>query len=174
MTQLMYGAWNNLPLSNRNRSVLNQFRQLRLRCFLDERSNSLTLSLGQSNRVRKIIILHGARILTLSRSDVGASAREYIRIHRRIYKKRFVLLVHRVARRISFLQVLVGSRVYLTACVRRSVQEVCNATNARRRYDERRQVWKNSFLSRRVQVAHVGIKRINILEVVIRRNILSV
>lgn len=36
--------------------------------------------------------------------------------------------------------------------------------NARRRYDERRQVWKNSFLSRRVQVAHVGIKRITYAE----------
>lgn len=59
-------------------------------------------------------------------------------------------------------------RIYLMACVRRSVREVCNATNARRRYDERRQVWKNSFLSRQVQVAHVGIKRINIRGVIVR------
>jgi len=59
-------------------------------------------------------------------------------------------------------------RAFISRCVRRSVREVCNATNARRRYDERRQVWKNSFLSRRVQVAHVGIKRINICRVIVR------
>jgi len=74
-------------------------------------------------------------------------------------KKKFVLLVHHIPRCRSpdiFSCESRLDRAFISQCVRR------------RRYDERRQVWKNSFLSRRVQVAHVGIKRINIHRVIVR------
>jgi len=67
------------------------------------------------------------------------------------------------------------ARFFLLRCARRSVRDACNATNARRRYDECFKYGKTAFsLDRFSRRTRAGMKQINIRTRVCARYILEI